>query len=169
MQIRKSTKEDLSNILGFYAHAREFMKSYGNPNQWGDSWPAEDVVVSDIENGDSYLVIGDDGKAHAVFALIFESDPNYSYIDGKWPDDEPYAVIHRIASDGKIKGTLHEAVRYAKGKIGHIRIDTHKLNAPMLRAIEKEGFAYCGVINLLGRDGDDSRLAFALTVSPLNS
>lgn len=39
MNIRKSTLQDLPQILNLYKIAREFMKNNGNPNQWEDRYP----------------------------------------------------------------------------------------------------------------------------------
>lgn len=164
MEIRKAKLEDLDSILSIYDTARAFMKSYGNATQWGDAWPPKEVIISDIEEGNGYVVVGKDDLPHAVFALIFDKDPNYESIDGAWLNDEPYAVIHRIASDGSVKGILSMAVDYASHYIKNIRIDTHQDNSPMLRAIKKCGFVYCGGINLDKRDGDSARLAFALAL-----
>lgn len=161
MEIRKARIEDLDNILIIYEKARAFMRSYGNASQWGDNWPLQEVVIEDIELGNGYVVVDKD-VIHAVFVIIFDNEPTYENIDGAWTNDEPYAVIHRIASDGLIKGALSLAVNYARQSIGHIRIDTHKDNVPMLKAIKKCGFTYCGMINLDRNDGDSSRLAFAL-------
>ena len=46
MNIRKSTLQDLPQILNLYKIAREFMKNNGNPNQWEDRYPE----VSTVEN-----------------------------------------------------------------------------------------------------------------------
>ena len=46
MNIRKSTLQDLPQILNLYKIARKFMKNNGNPNQWEDRYPE----VSTVEN-----------------------------------------------------------------------------------------------------------------------
>ncbi len=40
------------------------------------------------------------------FAFILGEDPTYQQIDGAWLNDQPYGTIHRIAGNGKIKGTF---------------------------------------------------------------
>lgn len=137
------------------------MKESGNPSQWGDKYPQKESILEDIKKGNSYLIIDEKSEAHAVFALIKGIDENYLDIDGSWPDELPYATIHRIASDGKIKGVLHEAVRFALKDANRIRIDTHEDNLPMRKALEKEGFTYCGIIGLKDRD-NEPRLAYIL-------
>lgn len=42
MEIRKSTEQDFKRIMEIYALAREYMKTHGNPNQWGPTnWKKE--------------------------------------------------------------------------------------------------------------------------------
>ena len=58
MEIRHSTKEDIPFIMKLYENARQFMKEHGNPNQWGPTnWPPEELIRSDIANGNSYVCI----------------------------------------------------------------------------------------------------------------
>ena len=157
MTIRKAVKDDLPYIFEIYARARKFMAENGNPNQWGDIKPGKELVESDIENGISY-VCEKDGEILGVFAFIYGEDPTYKIIyDGEWLSDEPYAVIHRIASSGKVKGTGEFCLKWALSQYPNIRIDTHKDNTVMRYLMDKLGFAYCGIIHL--EDGDE-RLAF---------
>lgn len=157
MTIRKAVKNDLPYIFEIYARARKFMAENGNPNQWRDIKPGKELVESDIENGISY-VCEKDGEILGVFAFIYGEDPTYKIIyDGEWLSDEPYAVIHRIASSGKVKGTGEFCLKWALSQYPNIRIDTHKDNTVMRYLMDKLGFAYCGIIHL--EDGDE-RLAF---------
>lgn len=145
MNIRKSTVSDLENILRIYAHAREQMKTNGNPKQWGDNRPAPEVVVRDIENENSY-VIEASGKICGVFALVTGDEPTYQIIEGKWLNDKPYGTVHRIASDNSVKGILEHSLAYCEKKIGNIRIDTHADNQIMQHLLAKYGYTKCGTI-----------------------
>lgn len=157
MTIRKAVKDDLPYIFEIYARARKFMAENGNPNQWGDIKPGKELVESDIEKGISY-VCEKDGKILGVFAFICGEDPTYKIIyDGEWLNDKPYAVIHRIASSGKVKGTGEFCLKWVLSQYPNIRIDTHRDNTVMRYLMDKLGFAYCGIIHL--EDGDE-RLAF---------
>ena len=69
MKIRKSELADLEKILRVYEYAREQMRLNGNPSQWGNKYPAESVLMRDIENGSSYL-IEENGKIFGVFSFI---------------------------------------------------------------------------------------------------
>ena len=93
MEIRKSMMEDLPRILALYEQARAFMKANGNPDQWGDSYPEEEIVRQDIEEGRSY-VCETDGEIAGVFYFSCEPDPDYARIDdGGWLNDAPYGVV----------------------------------------------------------------------------
>ena len=85
-------------------------------------------------------------------------DPTYAYIeDGSWRSNSPYGAIHRVASLGG--GTLAAALAYAKARYDHIRMDTHRDNAPMRHLLEKLGFSHRGTIYV--EDGTP-RMAFDL-------
>ena len=46
--IRKALPEDMPVILKIYEQARRFMAEHGNPRQWGNSSPAQNVLEEDI-------------------------------------------------------------------------------------------------------------------------
>ena len=71
MKIRKSTEQDFTRIMEIYAFAREYMKTHGNPNQWGPTnWPPETLIHDDIEKGNSYVCLNDSEKVIGVFYFI---------------------------------------------------------------------------------------------------
>ena len=55
MKIRKTQAGDLETVLGIYAQARDFMRETGNPGQWGDTWPPQDLIQADIQQQKSYV------------------------------------------------------------------------------------------------------------------
>lgn len=61
-----------------------------------------------------------------------------------------------------MRGLLSHAVAYARKRHQHLRIDTHRDNAVMQKAINKAGFVYCGIIHC--RDGSDRLLLPGLWV-----
>ena len=69
MHIRKAIPDDLTAIMEIYAIAQDFMIETGNPDQWGHSYPSEDLIKDDISNEVCYLICDDD-KPHGVFALF---------------------------------------------------------------------------------------------------
>ena len=150
--IRKSTEQDLETMLAIYAYARKVMVENGNPNQWAqNNWPPEDLLKQDIDEGISYVCLND-GRVVGTFVFIVGKDiePTYRIIeDGTWLDDSPYGVIHRIASDGTVKGLGEFCINWCLERCGHhMRIDTHPDNKAMQRLMEKCGFTRCGIIHV---------------------
>ena len=149
MEIRKTTEQELDRIMEIYAHARAFMVEHGNPNQWGPtSWPPEELILRDIAQGDSYVCV-ERGRVVGTFFFRFGKDiePTYGKItEGAWLDDSPYGVVHRIASDGTVKGVGAFCINWTFAQCGHLRIDTHGDNKVMQSLVEKLGFVRCGTI-----------------------
>jgi len=110
MEIRHATKTDLPRMMEIYAYARSFMAKVGNPNQWGPTnWPPEELLLEDIRQGKSYVCL-EEGRIIGTFYFNCGKDiePTYAVIeDGAWLSDTPYGVVHRIASDGTVKGTVY--------------------------------------------------------------
>lgn len=160
MNIRKSLPSDIESIMLIYDCARQQMRDGGNTTQWVNGYPQRELILKDIAEGNHY-VCESDGIIVAVFSMIFGDDPTYSHIEGRWLNAQPYATIHRIGSDGRVKGVLHEVVSWAFSYTDNLRIDTHADNAPMLHLMEREAFSYCGIIYVA--DGTP-RKAFQKTV-----
>ena len=90
MQIRASQKEDITAIMSIYEKARAFMDQTGNPTQWGDGYPQQDLIEEDLQQGHSY-VCEENGKIVGTFTLIFGEDPTYQIIEkGAWHSQQPY-------------------------------------------------------------------------------
>lgn len=156
MEILKATTGDLDSITAIYDNARKYMCENGNPNQWTNGYPTREDVLRDISNGNSY-VIKEGDEVLAVFVFILGEEPTYQVIkDGNWSYDLPYGTIHRIASSGKAGNITGICFEYCLAKVDYLRIDTHKDNLPMRRAIERFGFKECGIIYV--RNGE--RIAF---------
>ena len=108
---RGAVRGDLPQILKIYAHARAVMKASGNPTQWGDDFPPQELLEEDIDSNRLFLYVVN-GQIEAVFAFILGADPTYAVIeDGQWLDDTlPYGTVHRLASAGKQKGVSKSRV-----------------------------------------------------------
>ena len=158
MQVQKATYSQTDEILRIYEDARSFMRKSGNPTQWQGGYPYPEVVKSDIDKGQLY-VICEDGEIYGVFAFIKEEDPDYANIDGAWLNSLPYAAIHRVASAGKRGGIVAACVEYCLTQINNLKIDTHEDNIPMQRSLERIGFSKCGKV-YIARAGE--RIAFQL-------
>ena len=156
IRIRKTSENDISDVLEIYAEARGTIKSLGI-DQWQNGYPTEDVLRDDIARGASY-VAESGGNVTATFALIDGGDASYDEIDGGWlTAGRNYTAMHRVAVRVSSRGSgiswmiVDFALRHASenGK-SSVRIDTHEGNAVMRRMLEKNGFVYCGVISLRG-------------------
>lgn len=155
---RQSNLNDLPVILNLRDQAREIMRSYGNTFQWPDGYPYDEKFIHDIEQGCSYVMADEAGAIVSTFAFIPGPDITYKVIyDGQWLNDEPYYVIHRIASTPDSHGVLDALLDYCEAIAPNIRIDTHEDNVIMRKGLEKRGYRYCGIIHLLN---GDERLAF---------
>ena len=80
-----------------------------------------------------------------------------------WLNDAPYATIHRIASNGEVKGIFRLALQFALNRYDNIRIDTHHDNIVMRNAIMQNGFSYCGIIHCWN---GDERMAYQYVKEP---
>ena len=158
MNIRQATSVDFEPIMSIYKNAQQFMIQSGNPTQWGTEYPSPALIQEDIESGVSYVVVDESGVVRGVCALTEGPDITYQVIEeGEWLNEEPYVVIHRIASDASAKGIMRVVVDYCKGHYENIRIDTHADNVVMQKQILKNGFVKCGIIFVA--DGS-SRIAY---------
>lgn len=161
MIIRKSTPNDYETILNLYENARAFMASHGNPTQWGTTEPKPSIVKNDISSGHSYVCEAN-GRIIATFFYDICEEPTYAEIyNGNWPNDSVYGVVHRITSDGTVKGTASFCLQWALEQCGNLRIDTHRNNTIMQHLLKKNGFTYCGIIHV--EDGTE-RLAFQKSI-----
>ena len=146
--IRKASDADHCRIMEIYDIAKAFMRQNGNMTQWTGGYPYPETVRKDIDDGNLYVVTNN-GSVAAVFGIFEGVDPTYTEIyDGKWASDTPYAAIHRVASDGTVKGIMHRISDFAGERYSHLRIDTHKDNIPMQKALASCGFTCRGIIYL---------------------
>lgn len=157
MKIRKAELSEMDILMEKYENARNFMEEHGNPNQWGRSYPPGALVEKDVREGNCY-VCEKDGKVVGVFYYRMGDDPTYEKIEGgQWIAGSPYGVVHRITSDGTVKGTASFCLDWALNQCGNLRIDTHRDNTVMQRLLKKNGFSCCGIIYT--EDGSE-RLAY---------
>ncbi len=146
MEIRLAEINDFEKIKILYKNAREFMVKAGNVTQWQDVEQLIENVKNDILSGKCYVYV-DNNNIEGVFCFFVGNDPTYDVIyDGKWLNNAPYGVIHRIAVGVHQKGIATKCIQWCLNKCSNIRIDTHKDNIPMQKTILKNGFKYCGII-----------------------
>ena len=143
------------------------MRADGNHDQWSaPGFPDDTLLLRDIDRGGGFVIESGSPVAAgplpapqivAYFALLPSPEPTYDYIEGAWLTDEPYGVIHRIASYPDVHGVFSAIIDFAADRYPHLRIDTHRDNRIMEHVITAAGFTYCGIIWL--PDGTD-RLAY---------
>ena len=157
MNIRRAKPDELELLTKMYERARIFMAENGNPNQWGKNYPGKSLIASDIDSGCSYLC---EHNSRIIAAFYYKQGPDATYLrirDGQWLNDRPYWVIHRITSDGSVKGAATFCLNWAFSRCGNLKIDTHQDNKIMQHLLEKNGFKYCGIINA---DDGSERMAY---------
>lgn len=158
-QIRHAIVADIPSIMPVIDAARTLMHSSGNTSQWINGYPSEEIITSDIGRHGGYVVV-DNGTIVAYFAFLPAPEPTYEHIyQGSWLDEQPYSVIHRLASLPYVHGIFESVIKWALTQTRTIRADTHRDNHIMQHNLEKQGFVYCGIIYLTS---GDERLAYQL-------
>lgn len=155
MQLRKAKEEELPVIWAIIQYAIEQRRKDGS-TQWQDGYPNPDSIRADYDAGYAY-VMEEDGLLLAYGAVIFDIEPAYERIEGKWLSAGPYLVVHRVAAAPEAKGksvATHffkalEGLAMEKG-VFSIKVDTNFDNAPMLHILAKLGYTYCGEVYFRG-------------------
>ena len=85
--IREARLTDMAEIMKVMDAAKEIMRQSGNMHQWGEGYPSEAVIFSDIKKNGGF-VIEDDCKTVGYFAFLASPEPTYAEIyEGQWLDD----------------------------------------------------------------------------------
>ena len=176
---RRAAAADIPRIMRIIARAQAQMRAAGSL-QWQDGYPAESDIARDIGRGDGYVLSlpaadpaagsagsalpdrdslpdmlpggSAAGEAVAYGAAVFDGEPAYAGIEGRWLTDGAYVVLHRLAVAGGMQG---RGLARRRG-VCAFRVDTNFDNRRMLRLLEKEGFRFCGTVRYAGGE----RLAF---------
>lgn len=159
LQIREVTKTDFERIDELYDQARSFMASYGNATQWTNGFPNSSTLIPAMEKHQAFVCFDDaaDNKVVGVFVLA-DDEPAYTQDSVKWNSDQPYVVIHRLASESG-SGAGQFIFRNVMANNAYIRVDTHENNKPMLHLMDKLGFKYTGTV-FYDRPGGGIRVAY---------
>ncbi|HAT4209611.1 TPA: GNAT family N-acetyltransferase [Clostridium perfringens] len=163
MEFRQAKISDLDQIVEIIELSKKYLKET-KVDQWQDGYPAKEDLRKDIESGNSYVLTNKD-EIVATTVISLEGESTYNLIfNGEWITNEEYIVMHRVAVHDKYKGKgifkelIKEAESLALNKgIFSIKIDTHRDNISMQRAVVKNDFKRCGIIYL--EDGSE-RIAF---------
>lgn len=153
--LRKATPADQAVIWEIIQQAILRRKNDGSL-QWQDGYPNPDTIRVDIEKGAGYI-FDIEGETAAYSALIFNNEPAYENIEGKWLSDNDFLVIHRVAVADRFLGKgiafklFVEIENFAKKEQVHsIKVDTNFDNLAMLRILEKLDYTYCGEVYFRG-------------------
>jgi ribosomal protein S18 acetylase RimI-like enzyme len=144
--IRKAEEKDLPQILNIIQEAKTYFALHHIP-QWQNGYPEEMDIQEDIDRQGGY-VAQEDGMVLGYSFIQVMQDHNYDVIEGKWRNEESYAVMHRtcIHDSAKGRGIAGLFVKKAESLSENVRADTHELNTSMRKMLEKNGFTACGII-----------------------
>ena len=155
MILRKSNLSEHSIIWEIIQQAIHQRKEDGS-QQWQNGYPNPQTILDDINNGFAYVLI-ENNVILAYVAIIFEIEPAYTEIEGKWLTNDEYVVIHRVAVSNKIKGKGMATLLFKmiedlslRNKVYSIKVDTNFDNVPMLKILEKLKYTYCGEVYFNG-------------------
>lgn len=114
IKIRKTQPTDITILMDIFEQAKHIMRKDGNMLQWRGNYPSREIVIADIEQGNSYVCTDDTEEIIGTFAFIRGNDPTYTHIyEGKWVEDTlPYGVIHRLASTEHSKGVANACLQW---------------------------------------------------------
>lgn len=152
---RKAILGDLPQIWTVLQKAILRRKEDGS-NQWQDGYPNPSVIENDIAFGSGFVLADGDTIAGYV-AILINSEPAYTEIEGKWLTAGDFVVFHRVAISedylgrglsGKILGFIEEFA--LQNKLPSVRADTNFDNAAMRHVFEKSGYIYCGEVFFRG-------------------
>lgn len=171
MEIIVAGPEHIEAMDAITAQAKESLAALG-VDQWQSGYPNHEVWAADVAEGGAYVAL-DEGRVVGMFRYCTAPEASYETLDGSWLTEGPYATVHRCAVDAACRGrgVVGELFAFACEKaqadgMVSVRIDTHADNAPMRRAVEKFGFAFCGTIVLAeGAEAGAPRIAFEKVLS----
>lgn len=125
-------------------------------NQWQDGYPNPDVVKTDIEKGQGF-VLKEGDTIVGYTAILINDEPAYHEIQGEWLTNGDFVVYHRVAISedfvgrGLSKKILQAIDDFALShNIISVRADTNHDNIAMLKTFEKMGYTYCGEVFFRG-------------------
>lgn len=170
IEIRLAKENELEEVVDILKEAKRIFKDMDIPQWQTSDYPAYEDIEIDYKNDALYIIEKDNtiiGTASILIRFDAHKYDEYDTIfEGEWLNDNPYVVVHRSAIRNIERGKGYMSKFFDKAKevainngIKDIRVDTHEKNKPMLKAINKYGFVYCGKIIVLDKT---ERLAYQL-------
>ncbi|WP_284651262.1 GNAT family N-acetyltransferase [Flavobacterium terrisoli] len=152
---RKATISEIPQVWKILQQAIIRRKKDGS-QQWQDGYPNEIVIQQDIAKGIGYVLMDNDTVA-GYAAILFNDEPAYEHLKGTWLTNGDFVVLHRVAiSDDFLGKGLAQKIFLSTedlaiaNNIFSIKVDTNFDNIPMLKILEKLGYAYCGEVTFRG-------------------
>ncbi|QOW09432.1 GNAT family N-acetyltransferase [Kaistella flava (ex Peng et al. 2021)] len=149
---RRAELDDQETIWEILQQAIKRRKEDGS-TQWQDGYPNPETIENDIKKNYGFVLTSDQ---HIVgyAAVIFDVEPAYEVIEGKWLSDGKYIVVHRVAVSTEAAGMgiathiFKEIEKVATSEnVFSIKVDTNFDNIPMLKILDKLGYKYCGEVH----------------------
>lgn len=167
IQFRKATHSDIERIWEIILQAKAQMSRL-NMCQWDENYPAIESIRQDIESENGY-VFSLDSRVVAYGVISFDGEPSYKGLEGKWSNELPYMVVHRlaVADEAKQQGMARRFMKQAeevsrqKG-VYNFRVDTNFDNQYMLQLVDTLDFKYRGEVYYRGAP----RKAFEKAILP---
>lgn len=155
LQFRLAKQEELTSIWNIFQDAIEKRRIDGS-EQWQNGYPNPEVIQRDIDEKKAY-VLEEDDEIIGYTAVIFNDEPAYDNIDGKWLSTGDFVVLHRIviAKNHAGKGLSKKIIECSEfiardAGISSIKVDTNFDNPAMIKIFEKCGFEFCGEVMMKG-------------------
>lgn len=145
--IRRAQLNDLQQLLDIKELVIADMAKH-NIFQWDHTYPNQDILTQDIENGDLY-VIEEDGVICGFACIDTNQAPEYQTLNFNGP--ETAYVIHRLAIHPGYsgRGYASQIIKFAEELalqegVRDLRIDTFSQNHRAQGLFKKQGFDYIG-------------------------
>ena len=155
LELRLASQNEAEICYRCIEDARTYHRSLGF-EQWHPDYPTLQTILEDIDQKIGYAFTDND-EIIGYCCIIIGDEPAYRKIDGAWKTDRPYAVVHRMAfsAETRGRGLSGEAIGLIKElclaqQISAIRVDTQAENKVMQHILDKEDFAYCGLVQFDG-------------------
>jgi len=147
IKIRRAEEKDILFITEIIQQAKDYFVQNGIPQWQTRGYPDASDVRKDIHNQGAYVAVDENIVCGYCFICAMK-DRNYNFIEGKWLNDLPYVVMHRICIRREDKGKRIASmfVATAEQMGNNLRADTHEKNRSMRKMLENNGFTKCGTI-----------------------
>lgn len=153
--VRAAVSADLEALWALVGRAVAHMNASGNP-QWGADYPTRAHYVGDLEAGELYVAVNEEGRLLGCACINGDESPEYAEV--AWTYTGPVLSVHRLAVDpavqrqGVATALLTHAEDLARGRgVKALHVDTYAKNDRMQALFTKRGYVRRGDISLHGR------------------